>query len=1500
MPCIDKEEVLGDFPFRGSPLDWRKATLLSPSSCNEYKTATLGELLTQIIDDIATHTLCISDTIDACLSRLDQTTSFDLSLQGPTNHLAAVEQALRTSAIAYNIVEADTNAKGPSRGGSDAIAIVGMSGRFPGSDNSEEFWDDILAGNRHIEKVPKSRWDPEVFYHADPQGGKGARKNATSALDGAWLQNPGFFDNRLFNMSPREASQTDPIHRLLLTTSYEALESAGYCPDGTLSTQSGRIASFFGQTSSDWQDVLNQAGIDIFYIPGVGRAFASGRVNHHFKWGGTSLAIDAACASGIASVDLACSSLLSRDCDMAVAGGGAIHVSPNTYSGLSKAGLVSTSGGCRTFSDDADGYARGEGVAVIALKRLEDAVAENDRILGVIRGSAQAYSSDSASIMQPSRLSQERIYKQVLQQAGLEPEEIGYVEMHGTGTQAGDVEEMNSVINALAGTRSKDNPLFVGAVKAAVGHGEAAAGVTSIIKSVMMLRDNVIPAQPGAPFKLNRNFPASSKTNVRVATKMTDLNGSLNGGNPAKILVNSFGASGSNSCVVLEEAPPTPEKTADPRGFHVVAVSAKSPASLLKNRENLLDYLTRNPDVRLADLAYSTTARRMHETLRVAYTGTSTREIIQQLRDDVTKGGPRDPKSRVKKSRRVFFFTGQGSQYAGMAAELYATNKAFRELLRIYQDLATRLGLPEFLDIIVDRGTDMATKSAAQVQLAIVAMEIALAHTLKTWGIVPDVVLGHSLGEYSALAVSGALSVGDTLFLVGSRALLMEQHLVPHAFGMLLTSIGAESLRDAWAELGLSSCDIACMNAPSVTVASGPVGDLEKLEQHLKTKHDTKAIFLKTAYGFHSAQVEPILEEFEKIAQGAVFAIPHTPVISSLTGTITRDAPFSPEHLARQTRESVQFTKALRTCDSEGFLGEHSLLVEVGPESVCLGFARSTATLAPSAKLAPCLRSSEDNWKTISTALKAAYESGINVDWPAFHCEYQGSVRLLDLPTYAFDYKDFWTSYQEPEPLQVQAEPEVKVFDEPKYPGFVPTASVQKIVSEDVHAGGITVVYSADTSEPALLRAIQGHAVVDQTICPMVIFCDMALAAAKYAHWRLHDTNQTPSMSIHGMEMIKALVLTPSVSPPVVYITCKYDQEQGLAHVRVSKSAERQDMDYGTCTVKLDEPNAEDESFRQTKFLLQSRIKALQEQSTSGKAHTLLKPVIYKLFSNVVGYQEPYRGLEGVVLDASCSDGVGKVRLSPGENLGNFVLNPFWNDSVIHLCGFLVNNGLKYPDDEVCICPGFTSWSWMENLSQDKTYTTYVYMEESADCESLVGHCYVFDGDRLVQVLKGIKFHKMKRSMLEMSLAAAAHHPSQHEAKQPQKKPKMKLERELNPGKLDSKLQLLGPELRNMSPEPELLSDSRSSSSELAELTPEEPSTPDTIKTLFSIIASECGCGVEDMSDETLLTELGLDSLMAVAVLNTVKQDTGLDLEMSFFLHHPTAGQARQALLARV
>lgn len=319
-----------------------------------------------------------------------------------------------------------------------------------------------------MSKIPQSRFDIDAYF--DPHG---ELKNSLSTQYGCFLDRPGLFDTRLFNVSPKEAAQMDPLQRLLLMVGYEALEMAGYYRNGSLATDSKRIATYIGQATDDHRAISLCQGIDRHYIPGVARAFYSSRLNYHFKWEGPSYNIDSACASSSTAVALACSALVARECDTALAGGGSILNAPDIYSGLSRGGFLSTTGGCKTFSESADGYCRGEGAGIVVLKRLEDAIADNDNIQAIIRGSARTYSAEAVSITQPHAETQRKLYRQVLQQACVDPVDIGYVEMHGTGTQAGDTTEMQSVADIFGERRTKDNPLVVGAVKANIGHGEA-------------------------------------------------------------------------------------------------------------------------------------------------------------------------------------------------------------------------------------------------------------------------------------------------------------------------------------------------------------------------------------------------------------------------------------------------------------------------------------------------------------------------------------------------------------------------------------------------------------------------------------------------------------------------------------------------------------------------------------------------------------------------------------------------------------------------------------------------------------------------------------------------------------------------------------------------------------------------------------------------------------------------------------------------------------------
>ena len=313
-----------------------------------------------------------------------------------------------------------------------------------------------------------SRFDLDEYFDPD-----GVVKGSLSTQYGCFIDKPGLFDSRLFNVSPREAAQMDPMQRLLLMITYEAMEMAGYAPDGSVLTNGKRVATYIAQSTDDWRAINEYEGPDIYFIPGVARAFAPGRLNYHFKWEGASHSLDAACAGGTSAVDLACSALLARECDTALAGGGSILKCPGNWSGLCRGGFMSTTGNCKPLREDADGYCRGEGVGIVVLKRLEDAIADNDNIQAVINSSARSYSADAVSITQPHAESQAKLYRRVLQDASIDPLDIGYVEMHGTGTQWGDLMEVTSISDVLAAGRTKEYPLIIGAVKANVGHGEA-------------------------------------------------------------------------------------------------------------------------------------------------------------------------------------------------------------------------------------------------------------------------------------------------------------------------------------------------------------------------------------------------------------------------------------------------------------------------------------------------------------------------------------------------------------------------------------------------------------------------------------------------------------------------------------------------------------------------------------------------------------------------------------------------------------------------------------------------------------------------------------------------------------------------------------------------------------------------------------------------------------------------------------------------------------------
>lgn len=399
---------------------------------------------------------------------------------------------------------ASTEPKSSGNGniGQSKLAIVGFSGRFPDAQDSDAFWQLLHEGRDVSSKVPLTRWDANT--HVDPTGKK---KNTSGTPYGCWLQDPGLFDARFFGMSPREAPQVDPAQRLALMTTYEAMENAGMVPDATPSTQRDRVGVFFGTTSNDWGETNSSQDIDTYYIPGSCRAFIPGRQNYFFRFSGPSYSVDTACSSSLAAMHIACNALLRGDVDVAISGGTNVLTNPDITAGLDRGHFLSRTGNCKTFDDGADGYCRGEGVCTVIIKRLEDAIADNDPVHAIILGAYTNHSAEAESITRPHVGAQKAIFERVLSHANVTPGSVGYVEMHGTGTQAGDAREMESVLSVFANpsatSRDETRPLFLGSAKANVGHGESVSGIIALIKVLLMLEKNEIPPHIGIKNKVS-------------------------------------------------------------------------------------------------------------------------------------------------------------------------------------------------------------------------------------------------------------------------------------------------------------------------------------------------------------------------------------------------------------------------------------------------------------------------------------------------------------------------------------------------------------------------------------------------------------------------------------------------------------------------------------------------------------------------------------------------------------------------------------------------------------------------------------------------------------------------------------------------------------------------------------------------------------------------------------------------------------------------------------
>lgn len=878
---------------------------------------------------------------------------------------------------------ADRNTQG--RGSiNEPVAVIGVGCRFPGDiDGPERLWDFLTEKKCAITAYPD----------------RGFTNAGTFAESGGFLKDVAGFDNRFFDIPPDEALRMDPQQRLLLEVSWEALEHAGIIPE---SLRLSRTGVFVGVSSTDYVRLVSasaQQKSTIWDNTGGSSSIIANRISYFLDIQGPSIVIDTACSSSLVAVHLACRSLSTWDCDIALVGGTNVLISPEPWGGFREAGILSQTGCCHAFDKSADGMVRGEGCGVIVLQRLSDARLEGRRILAILTGSAVNQDGKSNGIMAPNPSAQIGVLENACKSARVDPLEIGYVEAHGTGTSLGDRIEAHALGMVFGRKSPGSGPLMIGSIKPNIGHLEGAAGIAGLIKAVLMVeRGSLLPSggftepNPAIPF---------TELGLRVVDELQEW--PVVAGRPRRAGVSSFGFGGTNAHVIVEEAGSVGADTVSGRadvggsGGGVVAwvISGKTASALAAQAGRLGRYVRARPALDVVDVGYSLVSTRSVFDHRAVVVGQTRDELLAGLAGVVAGRPEAGVVCGVGKpaGKTAFVFAGQGSQWLGMGSELYAAYPVFAEALdAVVDELDRHLRYP-LRDVIWGHDQDL-LNTTEFAQPALFAVEVALYRLLMSWGVRPGLVLGHSVGELAAAHVAGALCLPDAAMLVAARGRLMQA--LPAGGAMF----AVQAREDEVAPMLGHDVSIAAVNGPASVVISGAHDAVSAIADRLRGQ-GRRVHRLAVSHAFHSALMEPMIAEFTAVAAELSVGLPTIPVISNVTGQLVADDFASADYWARHIRAVVRFGDSVRSAHCAGA----SRFIEVGPGGGLTSLIEASLADAQIVSV-PTLRKDRPEPVSVMTAAAQGFVSGMGLDWASVFSGYR--PKRVELPTYAFQHQKFW------------------------------------------------------------------------------------------------------------------------------------------------------------------------------------------------------------------------------------------------------------------------------------------------------------------------------------------------------------------------------------------------------------------------------------------------------------------------------------------------------------
>jgi acyl transferase domain-containing protein/SAM-dependent methyltransferase len=909
------------------------------------------------------------------------------------NALSPVKRALlEIRELKARLAEAESAASGASSG---PIAIVGAGMRLPGGVRDwDSYWELLASGRDAITEIPRERWDWRQYFDRNPEA-----RGAMYAVQGGFLDDIDRFDAEFFGIAPREAMMLDPQQRLVHEVAWHALEDAGIAAGALRDAKAG---IFLGLSNIDYFRAAfgDDLRLDAYVGSGNALSMAAGRLAYTLGVHGPAMTVDTSCSSSLTAVHLACASLRSGESDVALAGGVNVILAPQMHIAFSRAHMLAPDGRCKTFDESADGYVRSEGCGVVVLKRLADALRDRDRVLAVIRGSAVNHDGRSGGLTAPSSRAQAALLREAYGRAGVALDAVGMIEAHGTGTSLGDPIEMEALGEVFRGRAKGLRPVAVGSVKTNLGHCEAASGIAGLLKVVLALKERTVPAH------LHVSKPSGfiPWDQLPFVVPAATANWVLDAGQARRVGgVSSFGFSGTNAHVVLEEFVADHEQIEEhDAGPEVVVLSGRTAAALAAQRTRLADWVEGHPGAGLRDVAQTLARGRMHFGKRAAWVVWDRAELLEGLRSEDGFHGSLE--AGASEPGLCFLFTGQGSERAGMGLELLQRSRVFRAAVeRLDAALGGLLGCG-IADVWASRKGE--PERASLVQPALYAYGWALSELWRSWGVAPQVVLGHSLGEYVAATVAGVITPEEGIRLVAARGRLTEELGLPG--GMVAIAASAEAVRGSLGDFeGLS---LAAVNGPTSVVVSGALRALDPLEERLR-REGLRHKRLRTTHGFHSAALDGMLDAFEAEAARVAFRVPEVRWISNLTGRVVeRDRPVDARYWRRHLRETVRFGEGLAA------VGEDAVLLEVGAEPQLLALAAGNGMDGERLVASVAKGGEAGEWGKLLNAAARLWTQGVGIDWTGMAkagmaetgvAEGRG-FRRVGLPGYPFERKRFW------------------------------------------------------------------------------------------------------------------------------------------------------------------------------------------------------------------------------------------------------------------------------------------------------------------------------------------------------------------------------------------------------------------------------------------------------------------------------------------------------------